>query len=52
MTHCGLPFVPTGHREGNRRFCPTCLKSRIPITYAAPDYRARKPQRQRPTARD
>jgi hypothetical protein len=40
-THCGLPFVLTGHREGKRRFCPSCVDHKIPMRYAARDYRAR-----------
>jgi len=44
-THCGLPFVLTGHREGKRRFCPSCVDRQVPMRYAARDYRARKPGR-------
>jgi hypothetical protein len=40
-SHCGLPFALTGHREGSRRFCPTCVEKKIPMRYAARDYRAR-----------
>jgi hypothetical protein len=40
-SHCGLPFVLTGHREGNRRFCPHCVEKKIPTRYAARDYRSR-----------
>ena len=40
-THCGLPFVLSGHREGKRRFCPSCVDRKIPMRYAARDYRAR-----------
>jgi hypothetical protein len=43
-THCGLPFVLSGHREGNRRFCRTCIERKVPFRYAARDYRARHPQ--------
>ena len=45
--HCGLPFVLTGHREGSRRFCPTCVERKIPTRYAARDYRARQRKRGR-----
>jgi hypothetical protein len=41
-THCGLAFVITGHREGNRRFCPTCVVRKVPMRYAARDYRTRQ----------
>jgi len=41
-TYCGLPFMLTGHREGNRRFCPTCVEKKVPMRYAARDYRARQ----------
>lgn len=41
-THCGLPFLLTGHREGSRRFCPTCVEKKVPVRYAARDYRARQ----------
>jgi predicted RNA-binding Zn-ribbon protein involved in translation (DUF1610 family) len=40
-SHCGLPFALTGHREGSRRFCPACGEKKIPMRYAARDYRAR-----------
>jgi hypothetical protein len=40
-SHCGFPFALTGHREGRRRFCPTCVEKKIPMRYAARDYRAR-----------
>ena len=40
-THCGVPFVITGHREGVRRFCRTCVTNKVPIRYAVRDYRAR-----------
>jgi hypothetical protein len=43
-SHCGLPFVLTGHREGNRRFCPACVERKIPVRYAARDYRMRHSQ--------
>jgi hypothetical protein len=51
-THCGLPFVLTGHREGKRRFCPSCVDRKIPMRYAARDYRARETGRGRRKARD
>jgi len=44
-THCGLPFLLTGHREGSRRFCPTCVEKKVPMRYAARDYRARQRNR-------
>jgi hypothetical protein len=40
-THCGIPFVITGHREGVRRFCRTCVTKKVPVRYAVRDYRAR-----------
>jgi hypothetical protein len=40
-THCGLPFVLTGHREGERRFCSSCVEKKVAGRYAARDYRAR-----------
>jgi hypothetical protein len=40
-SHCGFPFALTGHREGRRRFCPTCVEKKISMRYAARDYRAR-----------
>jgi hypothetical protein len=39
--HCGIPFVITGHREGVRRFCRTCVTNKVPVRYAVRDYRAR-----------
>jgi hypothetical protein len=51
-THCGLPFVLSGHREGKRRFCPSCVDRKIPMRYAARDYRARETGRGRRTVRD
>ncbi len=51
-THYGLPFVLSGHREGKRRFCPSCVERKIPMRYAARDYRARETGRGRRTARD
>jgi hypothetical protein len=44
-THCGIPFVITGHRTGVRRFCPTCVTKKIPVGYAVRDYRARAVER-------
>jgi hypothetical protein len=44
-THCGQCFLINGHREGNRRFCPTCVDKKIPPRYAARDYRARQHKR-------
>jgi len=44
-SHCGLPFSITGHREGKRRFCPACVVKKIPMRYAAHDYRARQRMR-------
>ncbi len=44
-SHCGLPFQLTGHREGSRRFCPTCVARKVPMRYAARDYRARQRNR-------
>src|SRR5258708_33068518 len=40
-THCGVPFVITGHREGVRRFCRTCVTNKVAVRYAVRDYRAR-----------
>lgn len=40
-THCGIPFVITGHREGVRRFCRTCVRNKVAVRYAVRDYRAR-----------
>jgi len=40
-SHCGLPFVATGHREGARCFCPSCIKAGVPLRYASRDYRVR-----------
>jgi len=40
-SHCGLPFVVTGHREGARRFCPSCIEESVPLRYASRDYRVR-----------
>ena len=51
-THCGLPFVLSGHREGKRRFCPSCVDRKIPMRYAARDYRARETGGRRRIARD
>lgn len=44
-THCGVPFTVSGHREGNRRFCPLCVETKVPMRYAARDYRARQGKR-------
>lgn len=44
-TYCGLPFQLTGHREGNRRFCPSCIEEKVSTRYAARDYRARQRKR-------
>jgi hypothetical protein len=46
-SHCGLPFLLTGHREGNRHFCPTCVDRKVPMRYAARDYRTRQRKRRR-----
>jgi hypothetical protein len=40
-THCGVPFVITGHREGVRRFCRTCVTNKVAVRYAVRDYRTR-----------
>jgi hypothetical protein len=40
-THCGIPFVITGHREGVRRFCRTCVTNKVAVRYAVRDYRTR-----------
>jgi hypothetical protein len=39
-SHCGIPFVVTGHREGVRRFCRRCIIKKVPVRYAMRDYRA------------
>ena len=44
-SHCGAPFALTGHREGKRRFCTTCITGKVPLRYAARDYRGRKNRR-------
>jgi len=44
--HCGMPFVLSGHREGTRRFCPVCVDRKIPVRYAARDYRVRESKRE------
>jgi hypothetical protein len=41
----GLPFMLTGNREGNRRFCSTCVEKKVPVRYAARDYHARQRNR-------
>jgi hypothetical protein len=41
-SHCGVPFVPSGHREGKRSFCPRCIQDKVPTRYAARDYRSRE----------
>jgi hypothetical protein len=40
--HCGYPFVLTGHREGDKRFCSTCVEKKIAGRYAAKAYRERR----------
>jgi hypothetical protein len=50
-TYCGLPFMLSGHREGTRRFCPTCVQRKIPMRYAARDYRRRRARDHRSAGR-
>jgi hypothetical protein len=41
-SHCGYPFVLTGHREGDKRFCRTCIEKKVAGRYAAKAYRERR----------
>lgn len=41
-SHCGSLFLLTGHREGSRRFCSTCIESKVPGRYASKAWRRRR----------